>query len=266
MMKSKMNGCVSLLTLFAASFLMLPAKSADNDLKSVGQSVVNAYSDSVLYVAMTIEVQISVATQNQTTEGAVEVLGTVLNADGLIAVSNSAVDLSNQVREQLSRQVPAGTEIKVDSSVKSSKIIMPDGSEVDAEVVLQDADLDFAFLQAVASEDDDPLPVFLPAPIDSKASRLQPLDDIILLGRLSKSLNRAASVRAGRIESVIRRPRLLYRADLSGLGQPVFDKQGGLVGMFVRQTTGENAGSLIIRPVKDLLKISSQIGEGQAEK
>jgi hypothetical protein len=227
--------------------------------------VFEKYADSVLQIALTIDVQISVGPQNQSSEATIEALGTVLNNRGLIVVSNSAIDLEAQVRQQVGGQIPAGMELNVNTSVKGAKIIMPDGTEVNATVVLQDADLDMAFVQATIDEEEPEEVKFLPAPFDSPSTRLKPLDSILILGRMGQNLNRVSVISVGKIESVLRRPRLLYRADVSALGQPVFDVSGSLVGVYLRQTSGKSAGALVIRPVKDILKIAAQITDESAE-
>ena len=232
---------------------------AEETLESAGRAVFEKYSNSVLYVALTVEVQMSVGERNQTTEGSVEVLGTVMQDDGLLVVSNSAIDLSLQVLNQLRSQVPANVPISAEAAVKDAKIILPDGTEVEAEVLLQDADLDLAFLRPLAPEEGEETHTFTPAGFKPDAPRLQLLDDIIVLGRLGKNLNRAPAVETGKIELVVRRPRLLYRSNVSGLAQPAFNANGELAGLFVRNASDEGRqGAGIIRPIKDILKTADR--------
>lgn len=239
---------------------------AEEDVKTAGRAVFDQYADSVVTVALTVQIQMSMGTRNQASEGAVEVLATVMNDKGLLAVSNSAIDVAAQLREQISSQMPAGTEFNVDATIKSAIIIMPDGADVPAQVVLQDADLDIAFLLAESPDEKNAETsavkfTAVPAGDDAKAPKLEPLDDIVVLGRADESLNRIATVNVGQIETAIRRPRLIYRANVIGLGQPVFDGKGELLGLFLRQSSGESAGAIIIRPIQDVLKVAKQIEE-----
>ena len=250
-------------TLCAAS---VPVSRAGEGVETAGRAVFDQYADSVVTVALTVQIQMSLGTRNQASEGAVEVLATVMNDKGLLAVSNSAVDVAAQIREQIASQIPAGTEFNVDTTIKSAMIIMPDGADVPAKVVLQDADLDIAFLQAESPDGEGAETLAakftaVPAGGEEKAPKLEPLDDIVVLGRTDKSLNRIATVNVGQIETAIRRPRLVYRANVSGLGQPVFNGKGELLGLFLRQSSGEAAGAIIIRPIQDVLKVAKQIEE-----
>ncbi|MEZ5325948.1 MAG: hypothetical protein R3F19_12915 [Verrucomicrobiales bacterium] len=250
----------------------LPVSRAAEDIETVGRTVFEKYADSVVTVALTVEIQMSLGTRNQSSEGAIEVPATVMSEKGLLAVSNSAIDVAAQVRQQIGSQVPAGMEFDVSTSIKSAMIIMPDGADVPAKVVLQDADLDVAFLQAdipevVAGEDAPPVKfTAVPVVAGEKAPRLEPLEDIIVLGRTDKSLNRITTVNVGQIETVIRRPRLIYRANIAGNGQPVFNGNGELLGLFLRQSSGDAAGAVIIRPVQDVLKVAKQIEESGTAK
>lgn len=261
-----MNKC-SFLATFLAGILPFPSARADSDLKTAGRDVLENHGASVLFVALTVEIAINVGVEgggHQATESSFEVMGTVVDNDGLVVVANSAIDVASQVLQQIRPRVPADIEVSVDSEVKGAKIILPDGAEVAADVVLQDADLDLAFLRARAPESGEPGPAFVAAPWGGDAPGLQPLDAFLVLGRLGRNLNRTPSIRVGRIESVVRRPRLLYRASIPGLGQPVFNAEGVLVGLFLRQTSGDGSGAPIIRPVRDVLKIAAQ-AQAQAQ-
>jgi S1-C subfamily serine protease len=255
---------ICIIAVMCAAFA--PVSRAGEDVETAGRAVFDKYADSVVTVALTFQIQMSLGTRNQASEGAVEVLATVMNDKGLLAVSNSAIDVAAQVRAQISSQVPAGTEFNVDTTIKSAMIIMPDGADVPAKVVLQDSDLDIAFLQPESPDEQGAETssvkfTAVPAKGGEKAPKLEPLDNIIVLGRTDESLNRIATVNVGQIETAIRRPRLIYRANVSGLGQPVFNGKGELLGMFLRQSSGEGAGAIIIRPIQDVRKGAKQIEE-----
>lgn len=264
-MRSLLNVSILAAVVFG---MVIPSYSSaeESDLQKNGRSVFEQFGDSVLQIALTIEVEISVGPQNQTSDATIEAMGTVMNESGLLVLSNSAIDLEAQVRQQVRGQVPAEMKVNVDTTVKSARVIMPDGSELDAKVLLQDSDLDLAFVQANPGDaESEENSVFTPAPFDQPAPRLKPLDDILVLGRLGQNLNRVSAITAGKIQSTIRRPRLLYRSDVTALGQPAFDSKGALVGVFLRQTSGAAAGALVIRPVKDVLKIAAQLSEDTAD-
>ena len=75
--------------------------------------------------------------------------------------------------------------ISAKSTTKEVKILMPDGSEVDAKVAAKDPDLDLAFIRP-----EKPADVKLTAINTADSAKLSLLEEVIVLGRLGKELNR----------------------------------------------------------------------------
>ena len=182
-----------------------------------------------------------------------------------MVVPNSAVDVTSQLEAQIKRSAPPGMNIKVQTAVKSIKILMPDGAEVEAALILQDSDLDLALVRAKSDQVEAQEVQFVPTLFTEDAPRLQAMDEVLVLGRLGQNLSRQPTVRVGRVESAIRRPRLIYRPSIPGLGHPVFTSKGELAGVYVRQIGPNGPGDVIIRPVKDVLKVVAQADESQPE-
>src|SRR6185369_12543088 len=83
---------------------------------------------------------------------------------------------------------------KVEIEVTDVKMILDDGTEAPAEIVLRDRDLDLAFIRPKSKPASPMTAVDL-----SKTGSAQLLDEIIVLDRLNKAASRAYSAFADRI-------------------------------------------------------------------
>lgn len=202
----------------------------------------------------------------QPRENRLEVTGTVVDPSGLTVLALSACDPS----EILSR---IGSEVKVDTELSDIKILLDDGGELPAEIVLRDKDLDLAFIRPKTK-------VAAPmAAVDlTKSATAKVLDQVVTLNRLNRASGRAHSAALERISAVIQKPRTFYIPDSSmtgtAQGSPVFALDGNFVGVVVMRAVNsvgssqrENVTSIIL-PAEDILKGAKQAPEakGDAEK
>jgi len=163
------------------------------------------------------------------------------------------------------------------------KILLDDGTEMPAEVVLRDRDLDLAFIRPKNR------PAAPMAAIDlAKSARAQVLDQIITLNRLGEAAGRAYAVSVERITAVVLKPRLFYVPESAmastTMGSPAFTLDGNLLGVFVTRTVRAKGsggfGTLlkllsfrpenlnltaIILPADDILKAAKQAPEAKGE-
>ena len=148
------------------------------------------------------------------------------------------------------------------------KIRLGDNTEIAAKLVLQDPDLDLAFVMPDDENEKDRKYDFVDL---KKAATVGTLDRLVLLGRLSKSLNREATVGLGRVTAVVSKPRTFYAysADAGNFGIPVFDLDGKVIGLsLMRKAPGGGGGggimsiarqmSPVVLPAEDVLEIAGQ--------
>ncbi len=186
-------------------------------------------------------------------------------------LSLSATDPGLMVQNMM----PEGeSRFKVESELSDIKILLEDGTEVPAEVVLRDKDLDLAFVRPKAK------PATPMAALDlTKSAKAQVLDQVLALNRLGNAAGRAYSASAERISAIVRRPRLFYvpetSATLTGLGSPAFTLDGQPLGIFVMRALksrgpasmfGVQPGNVsgIIVPADNVLKAAKQVPEAAA--
>jgi hypothetical protein len=214
--------------LVAVSIAVASAAAPDvsGDTRDVAREALAAHRAAIVTVRLTLKQRfIADGRERNTSESQIEIAGTLLTPEGLTVVSDVA---SNPAA--MATSAP-GSSTRLDSETGAVALVLPDGREVPARFVLRDSDLDLAFL--VPREPVSALPrvelVEAPAP--------RPLDELIFLFPLSKSLNREIAVSIEEVRGVIEKPRTFVVADsfvgLQSLGCPAFDSEGRPIGLVV---------------------------------
>lgn len=243
--------------LFASPFVM----AAEGPLKDKALTLAASYKDSVLFLSAVVEIEFT-AGENpvKKEERKLEMLGTVIDAKGLIVVALSTLDVASTVDGRTVNGPQGPIKLSAKGTTKEVKILMPDGSEVAAKVVFKDPDLDLAFIRP---EKPDGVKL-TPVPIaDSAAMAL--LDDVIILGRLGKDLNREPVIMTNEVMSLISKPRTFGKLGSPSLGMPVFNKDGKFLGLGINRFSakGDSDGqgpspSNVVLPAVDLLESAAQ--------
>jgi S1-C subfamily serine protease len=164
--------------LLAAALLAAPlASAADGPLKEKALAISKDYKDSVLFLSAVVELEVTAGDNPaKKEERKIEMLGTVLNKDGLIVVPNSTLDVASSVDGRMVNTQNGPIKLSAKATTKEVKILMPDGTEVPAKVSFKDADLDLAFIRP-----EKPADAKL-TPIDSASNApLALLDDVIVV-------------------------------------------------------------------------------------
>ncbi len=223
--------------------LFLTAHSAQAvEEKEAAKAIVGKYADTVIALKATIKLRFIVGGSEQSKEESeVETLATVIDPSGLSVLSFSSIDPS-RIFGGLLKKLKAskeGPQMDIDSSIASITMVLPDGREIPAKIVLRDADLDLAFVRPTETLSH---PI---AALDiSGSGKADVLDTICVLGRLDKTAGRSSTVSLRRIEAVIAIPRKYYVADsgtlATGLGAPVFSLDGKVVGLSLLRFTKTN--------------------------
>jgi hypothetical protein len=194
-----------------------------------------------------------------------EVTGTVLEPSGLTVLALSATDPGALIQSMFEGQ---DARVKMETEINDLKILLEDGTELPAEIVLRDKDLDLAFIRP-KTKPAQPLKA-----VDmGQAGKAEILDQVVTLNRLGAAAARSYSASVERISAIVQRPRLLYIPDTTmtttTLGSPAFTLEGKPLGLFViRSVKGSGAGNAlstqannyasVILPAADIVKAASQ--------
>ena len=157
------------------------------------------------------------------------------------------------------------------AGIEVGDIILADGIEIPARVVLKDEDLDMAFIMPKDKLEKEAAEQIVSVDLSKGAAKAARLDEVIRLSRLGKDLNRELVIELDRISAVITKPRTFYILGAAKPGTPVFAADGELLGIIVfhkkpgsgsASRGGANVGGTpVVLPTKDVKKIADQARE-----
>ena len=241
----------TLLTVWVLCGFATAALAADSATMKTARDAFAKYQDAVIGISGVLKIQYPGSDER---EQKIESLGTIIDPSGLTVVSLATVDPLSMAPKRYQDQVK--------SKLSDVKIRLADNTEIPAKLVLKDPDLDLGFLMPV-KEDDKELPKFTTVKLDTGA-KAEILDDVVVLSRLPKSLNRTPAVNLGYVNAILKKPRLLYCFETIGdvgVGIPAFLKDGKTLGICLMRKTASadgNDGSTIILPSEDVMEIAEQ--------
>lgn len=273
-----MNSKLSLMLACGISLFLcraLPGRA--DELADKGREIFKKNQRAVVTVQIVLKTKYSFGGMGApSNESKQDVTGTVVDPSGLTVLALSATDPGGMIQNLLSGMSSEEMNLKFDTELTDVKMLLEDGTELPAEVVLRDKDLDLAFVRPKTK------PATPMAAIDlSQSSSAQVLDHVFALNRLGQAAGRAYAVSVERITAVVQKPRQFYVPD-SGmtsttLGSPAFMADGRLLGVFVmRMISTKSGGGLgmlsfqpegltaIILPAADILKGAKQAPEAKA--
>jgi hypothetical protein len=212
---------------------------------------------------VTVRLVVKLVAGGHDSEQKIETSATVIDPSGLTVIPAAAADPAAMMRAAM-RSRPGSAEVKFESSVTEALILLPDGTEIESDVVLKDADLDLAFLRPrEAGRTFDAVQL-------KPGKGLPPvLEQVILVGRYGQSASRAAWSEIARMRGIVKGPRTYGLVDSGGgdaLGTVAYAADGTAIGVFVTKTSaggevrrmGGGDEHVILRPVDDVLEIAEQ--------
>lgn len=235
------------------------AAHAQSSIEDQARAVYEQHKRAVVTVQVLVKIKFS----GRENENKMDVTGTVLSPEGLTVVSLSATDPTALMRTMMR----GGDEsFDVTSEVSDVRLLLDDNSEVPAQIVLRDAELDLAYVMPLTK------PEAPMAFVDfATAGQPQLLDQVVALTRLGKVANRVHAASFERIEAIVQKPRTFYIAGndptQSQQGSPCFTLDGKIAGIFVMRAIGgaDTAGARMFGgndSVMAILLPASDIVEG----
>ncbi len=227
------------LILLAALVAAQPCLVASDAANAAARRLVAEKSDAVVVIRATVSLTITAGDRpSQSEDRSVETLGTVVAPDGSVLVAAAAID-PGAMADGRTVQTPGGPiRISVVSDVKEAFIVLADGTELPAKVVIKDKDLNLALVAPVAK------PAQPLVALDPKAEvELKVADEVVVLGRMGKSLERAPRADVDQVCAVIAKPRPFAIIHLPYPGCPVLDLEGRLAGVTSAKADDEDLES-----------------------
>lgn len=251
--------------------VMLTSVCWGDELAEKGRAVFKKYQHAVVTVQIVIKNKISLGGRGgESNESRQDVTGTIVDPSGLTVLSLSATDPSQMLQSFMAGVSDEESKLKMETELSDVKILLDDGTELPAEVVLRDKDLDLAFIRPKTK-----VATPLTALDLSQHGKADILDQVIALNRLGNAAGRAYAASVERISAIVQRPRLFYIPDSNmtstTLGAPAFSLDGNPLGLFVMRTIKGRSGggnmfsmqpenlTVIILPCEDVLKGIKQV-------
>lgn len=254
--------------------LLALAAPAEDDAETKGRAIFEKYHEAMVTVELVIKMKFVMYGESEDQESKEEVAGVVIDPSGLIVSSLSLIDPSGIMRDMMSSLDGEDAGFKVESDVAGVKVLLADGTEMPARIVLRDRDLDLAFVRPVEK------PKAPMTAIDlSESGEPALMEKLVAIARLGKIAGRAYAAGFEHVHAIVEKPRRFYVPDNdpthSSLGSPVFSLDGKIVGVIVLRSVktssgpsfgplmqGDMGGGLsIIVPARDILEVAGQAPE-----
>lgn len=254
------------LSMYAAALCLMPGLFVQaQDDAAAGREVLNNNKAAVVTVQMVVKISSSYGGGNTNEqESKEEATGTIIRPDGLTVLALSSTDPSSIYKTMMGG---GDANFKMDTQLNDIKLLLHDNTEIPAEVVIRDVELDLAFVRPL-TKPESPLPF-----VDMEANQgtVELLDRVVTLNRLGRVANRVFSASFEYIDAVVEKPRTYYipgnDPTSTSQGSPVFRLDGKIVGLFVLRAINADAGEggrrnnvmPIILPARDIAEGLGQI-------
>ncbi len=237
--------------------------TAGDSAAAMARSVVDKHKESVVWVSAVAKMSFGSGDSTPLPmnipdrEQKFEANGTVLEPTGLTVTALSSLDPTREITGREINTSSGRITIEASAVLKEVKIILSDGTEVPADVVMKDADLDLAFLRPKPDAKETKQASF--KPLDLKSNSTAALsDEVVTLSRSDEVLNRQPSVHRGQIVCVTEKPRTFYRVSGAMTGCPTFALDGKVLGIAVNRFMKDKNTVTVVLPASDVLEIAEQ--------
>ncbi len=241
--------------------VLMAATAGHAQVEVEARKIAETYKDAIVTVDLVVEIISSYEGQTDKRETKHSTTATIIDPDGLAVASLTQVSPDSYMD-------PDDPDFGMTKyEIKDVKIRLANGTDIPADVVLRDRDLDLAFIRP-KTKPAQPLPS-----LDLKnASTPELLDQVVILSRLGQLANHAPSARLDRVESVVTKPRRFYVINGTlhqELGIPVFTLDGKCVGVLViRMNMSKSLSSgtrmyLSVLPCSTLATVAQQAKTAQ---
>lgn len=243
------------------ALLLAVAAAEEGGLRAKAREIVEAHKDAIVTVkVVTTTRYVYLGRESHKQENKAEVSGTMIDGSGLTVLSNFATDPYSGFDGFSFESSGDKVEFKPETTINELKIVLVDGTELPAQFVLKDKDLDLAFVRP-REKPAQALPFLKLTP---PAAEPAVLDETVAIGRLGREVNRASCVDTGKIMALVKKPRIFYVTDANYPGCPVFNIKGETLGISVyrqnpvRTQNSFGGSTQVILPAEDVLEAAKQ--------
>jgi hypothetical protein len=241
-------------TLLAA--LAPRARALPETEATAGRLVLRRFADAIVSVKLTVTLKMAVNGRSlPPNEIKVDANATVITPAGLAVTSLNSVDPTMIYEAMRVQMTQTAMSVELDGAeTKGLRLRLADGTEIPVRIAAKDPTRDLAFLvpENPAAGGRTFAFVDLRQTPDSAAV----LGDCCHLVRLNEAMQRTPVIRPGVIVGIIERPRrlLLVSTDAyaDGIGCPLFDAQGRVLGICLRYVVGNVSKGIVVVPAAEV--------------
>ena len=219
--------------------------------------------DSVIWLTGVVKISVSASGSGDDVpnipdeEAKVMALGTIVSSEGLVVAMLSELDPVAGVKNKVVQTENGPIKLNATAVIKELKAVMPDGTEIPAELAMKDVNLDLAVIRIKTSSKEANGMVLHAIDLKANATGLI-LDEVVTLSRMPEIFNRVPAVGPGHICMITKKPRVFILATGAVGGCPTFTMDGKLLGITAGRTKeGEVVDEAII-PAADVLDVVEQ--------
>ena len=227
-----------------AMVLAIACSAVFADIKEDARKAMDAIGQCVVTAEAVLEVSYGFDGSSSPTEMKMVEAATVVDDSGLLVVPISLVSAPDDEDVQ-------------SSTLKSLKVRLSDGKQIDAEVAVKDTDFGIAVIKLKE-------PSGVKAAVPAKGAKAELFETMLRPERLGSFADYALAISFDTVVSVLKKPRTLYIFDKSDMdyqgGSPIFTPEGKLFGMSVSMKVGGKEDYVLncVLPVDDLLALTEQ--------
>ncbi len=240
---------------------------AEDASQAAARKLLAEKGDSVVWLTAVMKISMTAAGSSDSPmnipdrERKVESLATLIGSD-LLVTAMSQVDPSREMEGREFNTAKGPVKFDVSVTLKEIKVVMQDGTEIPAEQVMKDVDLDLAFFRIKTDSKEAKDVVFKTLDLND-SGKVKVTDDAITLSRTEEILNRVPVVTRGQVTSITEKPRTFVRATSAQAGCPTFNLEGKLVGLGVSRFMKGKSSVLIVLPAADVQEIAQQAAKAK---
>lgn len=201
------------------------AHAQDSSLSQSGQALIKTAAPSVVTIGSVVNVDAGM--MGGASDEEILTLGVVVDPSGLVVVSRAA--LNPQGYEPIEFEPQPGMQVRIEAELTSVWIQLPDGSRMDAQIVLTDPNLDLSFIQPVDAKQAE-AHKFKAVQFSKQTPSL--LENVLCLGRLNENVGWAPQIEVRRVTSILDTPWNSYVVAAEP-GEAVFNSAGQFLGVMV---------------------------------
>jgi len=237
-------------------FLVFLTSSSPCLAKEAWRSLLQNHAECVTWVSASVRIEISANGRSYPpSERNIEALGTILDSKGMTVLSLNQLDPTDSLYAKI-----RAPQADIQVNYTEVKILLKDGTEVPAEFILKDDDLDLAYILPKSFKHPNH-PDGFPHVTRRPASTSLPLvlDPVVSLSKLGPNLYRQSTLMRGWVNAIIEKPRNYYVIDNVSPGTPVFNESGEWLGISLFKKDGGRPSGVITLPASDILEIAEQV-------